>query len=73
MTQANKQILKNRALGFLWAGGGMLATFGLEFVTTNIGLLDLPVWAVGVIGLLVAQLTKYINVDLPKKNNGEEQ
>jgi len=44
----------------------MLAIMGLEFITTNMGLLDLSPLVVTIIGLCVGEITKFLNVNLPE-------
>ena len=50
----------NRLNSFSWALGGMLAAVGLDWIVANLGMLDLPQWAVVLVGLGIAQLTKYL-------------
>lgn len=61
MTTDNKEILINRFKGFLWHSGAMIAPFAVDFTATNINLFNLPNWMVVTVGLLLAQVTKYLN------------
>ena len=61
ISEENKVILKKRLLSLIWRTGGMVGIVGLEFITANMGLFDLPSFAVVVIGLVVGELTKILN------------
>ena len=37
-----------------------------RLMNRQIGLFDLPYWAVGLLGLGVGEATKYFNIDLPE-------
>jgi len=56
----NKQ-LKKRLLSFAWRLGSVMAIAGLNFIAQNVGDLSLPIWAVGLIGLITGEITKYLN------------
>lgn len=58
--------LKHRAQSYLWRAAGMLGILFLEYVTANIGLLDLPPLIVTLIGLFAGEVTKFINVNIPQ-------
>lgn len=62
----NKKILLSRLESLAWRAGGILAALGLGFVSENIGLLAMPEIVQVIIGLAIAELTKYLNVDVPK-------
>lgn len=66
MTSENKQVLINRTKSYLWRLGGVCAIATLNFIADQIGLFDLPYWAVGLLGLGVGEATKYFNIDLPE-------
>ena len=51
----------NRLKSFLWRGGMIAAVAFIDYILANIGVLDLPVWAVGLIGLVFSEITKWIN------------
>lgn len=61
MTKKNKEILNNRIKSFAWRGAGMAVVAILSFVLENEALLELPNYAVVIIGLAVGEITKYIN------------
>lgn len=66
MTEKNKTILVKRTKSFLWRLGGVSAVAILNFIADQIGLFDLPILVVGIIGLVIGEVTKYLNVNLPK-------
>jgi len=53
--------LKKRLLSFIWRLGAIMVVAGLSFILENISEIGLPVWIVGVVGLAVGELTKWIN------------
>jgi len=61
MKEENKSVLKSRTKSFLWRLGSMVGVALLAFLGENIGLFDLPIWAVTVIGLLSGEITKILN------------
>lgn len=61
MTSENKTILINRSKALLWHLGTMIAPFVVDFAATNIQLFDLPNWILVGVGLILAQITKYLN------------
>ncbi len=61
MTTDNKEILINRTKAFLWHVGTMIIPFAVDFLATNIHLFNLPGWLDIGIGLVLAQVTKYLN------------
>ena len=61
LTEANKLILKKRLMSLVWRLGGMSGAVVLEFITSNIGLIDLPGWMVIFIGLVISEITKWLN------------
>ena len=50
-----------RIKSFAWRLGNVLLIAGLGFVANNIGDLGLPLWLAGVIGLMTAEVTKWLN------------
>lgn len=61
ISKANQAILVNRFKSFSWRLGGMALAALLAFVSENLGLFDLPVWATAVVGLAIGEVTKYLN------------
>lgn len=66
ITNENWTILKNRVKSFLWRFAGIAAVALLNFVAEQINLFNLPEIAIVVIGLVVGELTKFINTNLPE-------
>jgi hypothetical protein len=52
--------LKNRILSLLWSTGTMALAFGLDYVASNLGIFNLSVEMTAFLGLVIAQITKYI-------------
>jgi len=52
---------KKRLLSFIWRLGNVMAIAGLAFITNNIGDLQIPAWAIGLVSLMTAEATKYLN------------
>lgn len=61
MTPENKALLTARLWSLLWRAGVMLILTVLAFISQNIGLFSLNPTAVVIIGLVVNEVTKYIN------------
>lgn len=59
--------LKNRVKGFLWSLGAMVLVALISFLLENEAVLELPGWLVVVLGLVLAQVTKFVNVDLKRQ------
>jgi hypothetical protein len=53
--------LVKRLKSFLWRGGMMGLAFTLEWMTSNVGLLELSPMATTVAGLMLGEVSKYIN------------
>lgn len=56
----NKE-LKNRLLSFAWRLGGMVAVASLNILAENIGLFGLSAQTQVVLGLILGELTKWLN------------
>lgn len=67
----NKEVFNHRLKSFLWRLGGIILAYVLAFASENIGLFDLPIWTITIIGLIIGEITKYLNVDLVKLRNNE--
>jgi len=61
MTIENKQILINRTKSFLWRLGGFIAVGIVGFVAKNLDLFALSPQVTVVAGLLLGELTKFLN------------
>jgi len=56
-----KQELKKRLMSLVWRLGGMSAAVILAFIANNLDLFNLSPGAIGVIGLIIGELTKITN------------
>lgn len=56
----NEQLLK-RSKSFAWRLGMALLVFGAEWISTNIGLLELSPAITGIVALLAGEVSKYLN------------
>lgn len=61
MSEENKEILIKRAKSFVWRLGGIVGVAVLGFVGDNLSLFSFHPQVVIVLGLLVGELTKYLN------------
>lgn len=50
-----------RLKSFTWRLGMVTLVFGLEWVSSNIGLLELQVQVTMVLGLIAGEISKYLN------------
>lgn len=50
-----------RLKSFLWRAGCVAAIAGASWASENLGLLELPVWLQGLVGLGLAEITKWLN------------
>ena len=61
----NQEILKKRFQSFCWRLGGMVVAFVLAFILQNLKLVGLNPTLTTIIGLIIGEVTKYYNIDLP--------
>lgn len=61
MSPENKEILVKRLKSLVWTVGTFAALATLNYISENIGLVGLPMWAVTIISLVVNQITKQLN------------
>lgn len=65
MTNDNRIIIINRLKSFAWRAGMMLAALAIDFVLQNLGLFDglfdFPPQATIVVGLILGEVSKYLN------------
>ncbi len=52
---------KNRLKSFAWRLGGMIAAMSLSFLLDNLGILGLSLNVQVVLGLIIGELTKWLN------------
>lgn len=55
------QTLKNRILSFIWRTGDIAAVAAINYIAANLGYFNLPVTVVAVLGLILGEITKYLN------------
>lgn len=53
--------LQKRIKSFLWRGGAIAVAAFLGFVAENIGEFNLPGYGIVMIGLIIGEITKYLN------------
>jgi len=63
MTSENKAIFIKRFKSFVWRLGGIIAIAVLDLIAETIGLFDLTPGVVVVVGLIVGEITKYLNTN----------
>lgn len=66
LSAQNKKVLKNRFKSFLWRAGMILVALVIDFILANLELLNLSSEVVVVIGLVLGEVSKYLNVNLPE-------
>lgn len=55
------QEFSKRLKSFLWRLGVIVAIAVVNYIVENIAGFGLPLWAVGLIGLIGSEITKYLN------------
>ena len=55
-----KKELKNRLLTLLWSTALMSVAYGIDYIASQLGIFDLSIEVTTFIGLVLAQITKYI-------------
>lgn len=63
MNQENKTILTKRFKSLIWRILGMAIVMLLNFAADSIGLFDLAPGVVVLVGLIVGEITKYLNTN----------
>ena len=53
--------LKNRLKGFLWHGGMMLLAVAVDYTLKNLASLELGTTITVILGLVLGQVSKYLN------------
>lgn len=69
MTKVQKEILEARLKSFLWRLGVTVAIALVAWLGENLELFDLPVWVVGMVALILGEVTKFLNSNLAKFQN----
>lgn len=57
---ADSQLTK-RIKSFLWRLAVAVAIFTIDYIAANLGIFDLPPAVVGVISLMLGEVTKFLN------------
>ena len=55
-----KKELKNRLLTLLWSTALMSVAYGIDYIASQLGMFDLSSEVTTFLGLVLAQITKYI-------------
>lgn len=61
MTKKQKETLTKRLKGLGWSVGMMLTALVVDFLIKNLGLFNMPTEVTVVLGLVLAQISKYLN------------
>jgi hypothetical protein len=61
ITPENKEVLLKRTKSLAWRAGMMCVALLVGFLNENLGLLNLPQEAVVVLGLVLGEVSKYLN------------
>lgn len=61
MSKESKEVLIKRLKSLSWRVGMMLAAIVVDFLITNIGLFELPDVLTVVLGLMLGEVSKYLN------------
>lgn len=62
LSEENKAKLWKRFIALLWHAGTMVLVLLVDFIADNLGLFNLPDQVAVTIGLVLAQITKWLNV-----------
>lgn len=57
----NKDLILKRVKSYLWRTGCMAGVAALNWLSTQLGMMGLPMWAVGLLGLAIGELVKWLN------------
>lgn len=61
MAKKQKTIYINRLKSFAWRAGMMVLALFVDFTIANIGLFELPAEATVLLGLILGEVSKYLN------------
>ena len=65
ITPENKEVLIKRASSLMWRLGGMVLAYLIAFILKTLDLLEIATEYKVVIGLIISELTKFYNINLP--------
>jgi len=61
MSDENKVLFVKRFKSFLWRTGMLFAAVSVDFLLENLGLFDIPAEVTVVFGLVLGEVSKYLN------------
>lgn len=61
MTEENKEKYIKRLKSFAWSTGMMVVALFVDFLITNLELFNMPVEVTVILGLVLAQVSKFLN------------
>lgn len=61
LSKKNKEVLITRAKSFVWRSCMLLIVVALDFASQSLGLLDLNPESVVMVGLVLGEVSKYLN------------
>lgn len=64
--------VKKFLVSFAWNFGMMAVAFALDFTAKNLGIFNLPEEAIVVLGLILARISKVVNVYFQEKATEQE-
>lgn len=64
LSEESKKILIKRVKSLCWRAGSMLAALFVDFVLQNIGLVDMPASIAVLLGLVLGEISKFLNSNL---------
>lgn len=71
MTKEYKEKLKHRFLSFLWRLAGFILVAFVGFIADNLGLFGFSPEVTILLGLILGEITKFYNVNLPELKKAE--
>jgi hypothetical protein len=66
ISEENKKVILKRFKSLIWKILGMLAAYALAFIYKNLTLLEIPEIYQILGGLIISEVSKYYNINLPK-------
>ena len=66
MNDTTKQILISRLKSFAWRLGGYIVVALLAFLLDTLKVLEVSPTIIAVVALIVGEITKFININLPE-------
>ena len=66
MSEITKQIIISRLKSFAWRLGGYIVVALLAFLLDTLKVLEVSPTIIAVVALIVGEITKFININLPE-------